>query len=90
MSALNNAFLELYLSKKKNSKALMKIKPTEEINKAYIESVNPSLMQLKGRFGNCTFLRGKLKLALPSPTNTLKETKKLSELFSFLPENIET
>ena len=78
ISALNNALfsdslfrveteknLEQELSKNKSTKALMESNPIKEIKKASLELVNPALMQLKDRFGNCTFDKRKVKTYTP-------------------------
>ena len=44
----------------------MESKPTEEIKKEIIESVNPELMQLNGRFCNYTFAKRKVKTCTPN------------------------
>ena len=83
--------LEQELFKNKSTNALKESNPTEEIKKASLELVNPALMQLKGRFGNCTFAKKKVKTYTPiTNENILQEMKELSDIFKFLPENIET
>ena len=44
----------------KSAKSLINRNPPEETKQAYVESIEPALMKLRGRFDNCTFSKKKL------------------------------
>ena len=64
----------------------MNVNLPEEIKQASVESVDPSLTQLRGRFDNRTFAKRKVKTYNSiANDHMLQEIKELSELFTFLP-----
>jgi len=57
--------LEKELSKMKTTKAIINSNPPEEIKQSYVESVGPTLTQLRGLFDDCTFAKKKVKIYSP-------------------------
>ena len=56
-----------------------------------MESVDPALMKLRGRFENLNCSKKKVKTFSPiTNEHVLQEMKEPNDLFPFLPENIET
>ena len=89
MQKAENTDLEKELSTIKGSKALMESDHTEEIKEAYVEVVNPTLTQLRGRFINCVFAKKKIQTHVPiSKEYTVEEMINLSNKITFLPENL--
>ena len=67
----------------------MNSNPPEEIEQAYVGTVEPALTQLRGRFGNFAFAKKKVKNFSPiTNENILQEIKELSDSFPFLPDNV--